>query len=199
MPSFPGARFVGSALPLPPLCRGRMAGRSWHPDPRCPSFEDLRLLSLPHWDFAGDVQTGELVVAAELSSEILRIFAGLFHLGFPIERMELIDAYGGDDNASMAANNCSSFNFRNVAGTDVLSKHAFGMAIDINPRCNPMIVGDAVHPPEGAAYLDRSDLRPGMITRPGPVVDLFAAHGWEWGGDWSPMKDYHHFTKRRTG
>jgi hypothetical protein len=95
----------------------------------------------------------------------------------------------------MAANNTSAFNFRNVAGTQVLSKHALGAAIDINPRHNPMIIGAAIFPPSGAVYTDRSVCQPGMIVRPGPVVDLFDARGWEWGGDWSPMKDYHHFTK----
>jgi hypothetical protein len=95
----------------------------------------------------------------------------------------------------MAANNTSAFNFRNVAGTEVLSKHAFGLAIDINPRLNPMIIDGTYYPPAGEAWADRSQAKPGMILRPGPVVDLFDAHHWDWGGDWSPTKDYHHFAK----
>jgi hypothetical protein len=174
-----------------------MTGASWHPDPRCPPFEELRLLTLSHWDMTGAPRTGQLVVARELAGEVLSIFERLFARGFPIERMDLIDLFGGNDDASMAANNTSAFNFRNVAGTEVLSNHSFGVAIDINPAVNPMIVGGAIFPPGGAAYLDRDRLRPGMIVRPGPVVELFEAHGWEWGGDWSPMKDYHHFCKGR--
>jgi hypothetical protein len=195
----PGAAFVGNAADIGQDLRARMMGASWHPDPRCPPFEALTLLTVPHWDLDGGVQSGRLVVARRLADEILAIFAELFALGFPIERMELIDAFGGSDDASMAANNTSAFNFRNVAGTDVLSKHALGVAIDINPRLNPMIVDGAIFPPNGAAYVDRQAARPGMIVRPGPVVALFEEHGWQWGGDWTPMKDYHHFTKEPGG
>ncbi len=187
--------FTGTADEIPAELRERMEGVSWQDDPRCPPFEALGLLTLSHWDFAGTPRTGQMVVAAELADEILTLFQGLFDAGFPIARMEPIEAFGGDDNASMAANNTSSFNFRNVAGTDVLSHHAFGVAIDINPLLNPMIVGGGVFPPGGAAYADRSQARPGMIVRPGPVVDLFQARGWDWGGDWPHMKDYHHFFK----
>ena len=170
-------------------------GVCWQPDPRCPSFDGLRVLTLSHWDFAGAVQTGQLVVAAAVADEVVAIFAALYQLRFPIACMRPVELYGGDDDASMAANNTSGFNFRNVAGTDVLSHHAHGVAIDINPLQNPMIVKGQVFPPAGAAYVDRGELRPGMIARPGPVVDLFDARGWEWGGDWRHMKDYHHFTK----
>jgi hypothetical protein len=192
----PGARFDGDVEALPSAWQARMTGVSWRPDPRCPRFEDLSLLTMSHWDFGGAARTGQLVVAAALAPEVLAIFAGLFALGFPIARMEPVDAFGGDDDASMAADNTSAFNFRNIAGTALLSRHALGAAIDINPRENPMIVGDRICPPSGAAFTDRGALRPGMIVRPGPVVALFEARGWEWGGDWSAPKDYHHFAKR---
>jgi hypothetical protein len=194
-PAPPRAPFTGTSTPLPPELCARMTGVSWRSDPRCPPFEGLRLLTLDHFDLAGGVRRGELVVARALADEVLAIFEGLFALAFPIERMELVDVFGADDDAAMAANNTSAFNFRNVAGTDVLSNHAFGLAIDINPRLNPMVIGADVYPPAGAAYLDRALMRPGMIVRPGPVVALFEARGWSWGGDWINSKDYHHFFK----
>jgi hypothetical protein len=187
--------FAGAQAPIPADLRERMLGKSWHPDPRCPPFEALRLLTLDHWDFGGAVATGRLVVARELAADLLEIFAQLFALRFPIARMEPVDVFGGDDDAAMAANNTSAFNFRNVAGTDVLSNHAFGAAIDINPVLNPMIIEGAFFPPAGREHADRDHLEPGMIVRPGPVVALFDAHGWEWGGDWTRTKDYHHFAK----
>jgi hypothetical protein len=190
-----GAGFASTVATISPGLRARMVGSSWHPDPRCPRFDELACLTLRHWDFHGAVKTGQLIVAQGLADEIVEIFAGLYAIGFPIERMDPIDSFAGNDDASMAANNTSAFNFRNVAGTQVLSKHALGAAIDINPRCNPMIIDGAIFPASGASYTDRSVDQPGMILRPGPVVDLFDARGWEWGGDWSPMKDYHHFTK----
>jgi D-alanyl-D-alanine carboxypeptidase len=195
-----GIPYSGRADEIPPELRGRMEGVSWRPDdPRCPPFDALRLLTVSHWDFTGNPRTGQLVVADELADELLAIFGCLFEMGFPIERMEPVDSFAADDNASMAANNTSAFNFRNVAGTDVLSHHAFGVAIDINPLHNPMIIGGGVFPPGGASYVERSAPRPGMIVRPGPVVDLFQSHGWDWGGDWPHMKDYHHFFKPNRG
>jgi len=171
-----------------------MTGVSWHPDPRCPPLAELALLRLVHHLPAGGERAGELVVAAALADDVARAFERLYAAGFPIERMERIDAYGGSDDRSMAANNSSGFNFRTIAGSNQLSLHALGRAIDINPLWNPYVVGEVVHPPAGVGYLDRADLRPGMIVRPGPVTDAFDAIGWEWGGDWTrAVRDYHHF------
>jgi hypothetical protein len=195
--ALPRSPFRGSAAPIPADLQARMRGCSWHPDPRCPPFAALALLTVDHHDLDGVRQTGQMVVAAELADELLAAFEQLWAADFPIERMEPIDAYGGDDDASMAANNSSAFNFRTIAGSDTLSQHSYGVAIDLNPRLNPMITRTGIYPPSGAAWLDRDDLRPGMITRPGVVVDIFDRLGWEWGGDWTHVSDFHHFAKRR--
>ena len=105
-----------------------------------------------------------------------------------------IDAYGGDDQASMRANNTSGFNCRYVSGTSRLSQHALGLAVDVNPLVNPYVTGAAVDPPEGAPYADRSRDDPGMIHAGDAVVQAFAAQGWKWGGYWSSGKDYQHFS-----
>jgi hypothetical protein len=109
--------------------------------------------------------------------------------------MERIDRFDASAAASRAANNSSSFNFRRVDGTAVLSHHARGLAIDLNPVQNPWVRGARVDPEAGRAFLDRADVRPGMIVRPGPVVEAFEAYGWYWGGDFDDMQDYHHFSK----
>lgn len=180
--------------PLPPTIADELRGVSWHPDPRCPDLAELALVSLRHVGFDGADHDGELVVAAAVADDVARAFERIYQARFPIERMIRIDAYGGDDDRSMAANNSSGFNFRTVAGTDSLSLHAFGTAIDINPVQNPYVLGDRILPPAAAAFVDRSDLRPGMIVRPDPVTDAFDAIGWEWGGDWESRKDYQHFS-----
>ena len=72
---------------------------------------------------------------------------------------------------------------------------AYGAAIDINPVMNPYIVGDRVAPENGAMYVDRSLDLPGMIGHDDLCYQLFIAHGWTWGGDWSGDKDYQHFSK----
>ena len=180
--------------PIPPAIAAAMEGVSWHADPRCPPLAELALLNLIHVDPAGAEREGELVVAAGLADDVARAFERLHAARFPIERMERIDLYGGSDDRSMAANNSSGFNFRTIAGSDQLSLHALGRAIDINPLWNPYVVRDRVHPPAGSAFLDRAQVRPGMIVRPGPVTDAFDAIGWDWGGDWTRgVKDYHHF------
>jgi D-alanyl-D-alanine carboxypeptidase len=173
--------------------RAEMSGASWHEDSRCPSWDHLVLIRMTHWGFDGAVHDGELVIAASVADDVVSVFGRLFAVRFPIERMVRIDAYGGDDNRSMADNNTSGFNFRTIAGLETLSLHSFGHAIDINPLQNPYVAGERVHPPAAVAYLDRSNLRPGMITRPDPVTAAFDSIGWEWGGDWTPRKDYQHF------
>jgi hypothetical protein len=172
----------------------RMRGRSWHDDPRCPPFSALRRVRVVHHGFDGEAHEGAFVVADFVAEPLARVLAKLFELGFPIERMEPIDVFGGDDDASMAANNSSAFNFRTIEGTSALSHHAYGVAVDVNPRLNPMLIGEAIHPPSGAAYLDRSNVRPGMIVRPGAALEAFEAEGFHWGGDWPDLRDYHHFS-----
>ncbi len=190
------ADFRGSAGPIPDRLQAMMRGRSWiDSDPRCPPLSALALITVDHWGFDGVVHRGEMVVGADVADELVACFGDIFAAGFVIERMQPIDHYDADDDASMAANNASSFCFRN-APSGRLSEHAFGLAVDINPVQNPMVIGDRVWPDAGAGYLDREDVRPGMIVRPGPVVEAFDAIGWEWGGDWESLKDYHHFQKK---
>jgi poly-gamma-glutamate synthesis protein (capsule biosynthesis protein) len=173
-----------------------MRGASWRDDPRCPRFEDLALLEIPHVDFDGEHQTGELVVAASVAGAILDVFAAIAAARFPIASMRRIDSFGGDDDRSMAANNCSGFCFREISRGSGLSQHAYGLAVDINPVQNPYISASGkILPPNGSAYLDRGDLRPGMLVRPSPVIAAFEAIGWEWGGDWTRVSDYHHFAR----
>jgi D-alanyl-D-alanine carboxypeptidase len=191
----PRSPFHCSAEPVPEDVAAAMRGVSWHDDPRCPPFSALALLRIAHLDFEGRPARGQLIVATELVPVTRALFARLWDLGFPIRSMRLIDELGASDDASMAEDNCSAFNFRTIAGTQLLSQHALGRAIDINPRENPWLVGGGVQPAAGAEFLDRRQLRPGMIVRPGPVVAMLDELGWEWGGDW-PRPDYHHVMKQ---
>lgn len=161
----------------------------------CPvPVEELRAVDLTHWGLDGAPHTGRLVVAAGLVDDIIGIMGDLFDEGFPIERMEPVDVYGGDDDASMAANNTSAFNCRPVTGGSSWSEHSYGRAIDVNPLLNPYVIGGRVLPPEGARYADRSLDEPGMIHAGDEVVGAFAARGWEWGGYWDSPTDYQHFS-----
>lgn len=185
--------FRGTAGALPGDVVTRMRGVSWRTG--CPvPLGDLSYLEMRHRDFAGGVSSGEMVVHRDVARDVLEVFAALYDARFPVERMRLVDDYGADDDASMDANNTHAFNCRTVAGTDQPSQHSYGWAIDLNPVQNPYVSGGVASPPAGEAYTDRGDVRPGMIVRPGPVVEAFEAVGWGWGGDWRSPKDYHHFS-----
>ena len=182
---------------VPPDVRARMEGVSWHgDDPRCPRWADLSYLQLDHVTFDGTAR-GELVVAAALASRTVSLLRRLWQLGFPIRRLSLVDDFAASDEASMAADNSSAFNFRVIAGTDLLSQHALGLAIDINPVENPWRKRERIVPDAGQAFADRDRIRPGMIVRPGPVVAALDELGWEWGGDWRHAFDDHHIAWSR--
>jgi D-alanyl-D-alanine carboxypeptidase len=187
--------FRGHAKPIDAGTRARMSGVSWRRG--CPvGFADLRLLSVSHRGFDGQVRRGRLVVHRDAAAAMLRTMRTLYRLRFPIRRMRLVDAYDADDRRSMAADNTSAFNCRFVAGSPgVWSEHAYGRALDLNPLENPYVTSSGyVSPPGGAPYADRSDHAEGMVHRNGPVVAAFAAAGWEWGGNWPWPKDYQHFS-----
>jgi len=182
---------------VPVTVRARMEGVSWHGgDPRCPRWSDLAYLQLDHVAFDGTAR-GELVVAAALAARTVALFRRLWQLGFPIRQLRLVDDFAASDDASMSADNSSAFNFRVVAGTDVLSQHALGRAIDINPVENPWRKPQRIVPDAGRAFADRTAIRPGMIVRPGPVVAALDELGWEWGGDWRHAYDDHHIVWSR--
>jgi hypothetical protein len=168
-------------------------GASWHVG--CPvGATDLRAVDLAHWGIDGRVHHGRLVVAAAETDHVVAAFRELFDARYPIEAIVPVDAFGGDDDASMAANNTSAFNCRTVAGTDRLSEHAFGRAIDVNPLLNPYVTPAGIFPPTGARYADRTRTDPGLIHDGDAVVVAFAHQGWEWGGHWSGAKDYQHLS-----
>jgi hypothetical protein len=187
-------RFQRHAAPIGAELRERMTGVSWHPG--CPvGFAGLRLLTVSHWDFDGQVRRGRLVVNRDAARPMLGVMRKLFELRYPIRSLRLVDAYGGDDHRSMDADNTSAFNCRTVAGTSRWSEHAYGLALDLNPRENPYVTASGyVSPPAGAPFADRSQRAKGLIHRGGPVVAAFAAAGWEWGGNWPWPRDYQHFS-----
>ncbi len=190
----PPSAFAGEIHRIGSAMRARMSF-SWRHG--CPvGFGDLRLLTLSFWGFDRRVHTGELVVHKDASGDVVNAFRVLFEAEFPIQRMRLVDEYEGDDDRSMAANNTSGFNCREATGHQgVWSEHSYGRAIDINPLVNPYVASDrTVLPPEGARYADRSEKAKGMILEGDLVVRAFASIGWEWGGSWSSIKDYQHFS-----
>jgi hypothetical protein len=186
------ATFVGTVSPV----TAATVPHSWRKG--CPvGPSQLRLLRLSYWGFDNQPHVGTMVVNASVVPDVLKVFENLYRQRFPIRRMQPVDAYGGSDTASMAADNTSGFNCRNAVttGTPHWSVHAYGEAIDVNTVENPYLLGGQVMPPAGAAYRDRSVVRPGMAVPGGVLVRAFAAVGWKWGGRWTNATDYQHFSK----
>lgn len=186
--------FDGTATALDSDVIDLMTGLSWREG--CPvGLEALSLLEMPHWGFDGAIHRGQMVVATSVADDVLTTFGRIYDARFAIERMRLVDHYDADDDLSMADNNTSAFNCRSITGGSSWSEHSYGTAIDINPVQNPYVIGSTVLPPEGAPFVDRSDVRMGMVVEPGPVTAAFDAIGWGWGGRWSSPKDYQHFSE----
>jgi hypothetical protein len=169
---------------------------SWRPG--CPVVPgQLRAIRLSYAGFDGRAHTGEIIVNASVVPQVIEVFSILYRARFPIARMEPVDVFHGSDPQSMAADNTSGFNCRyaDAPGPPQWSMHAYGLAIDVNTVQNPYVeVGVGVQPPAGAAYADRSDIRPGMAYPGGILVSAFSSIGWGWGGNWAGSPDYQHFS-----
>lgn len=170
-----------------------MIGVSWRRG--CPvPLADLRRVQLTHWGFDRVRHAGELIVHKDVAGKVVAAFHTLYAARFPIRRMNRVDRYRADDNASMIADNTSAFNCRPITGsTSGFSVHSYGRAIDLNPLENPYVKGRTVLPPAGQAFTDRSAPRPGMIRHGDRAWSAFTTRGFTWGGSWRTLKDYQHF------
>ena len=187
--------FHARVQPIPPAVRAQMTGVSWRAG--CPvGLSDLRLVTLTYRGFDGHAHTGRLVANQDAAAALVAVFRRLYAAGFPIRRMELVDRYGGDDYRSIEADNTSAFNCRAATGSSHWSQHAYGRAIDVNPIENPYVSGGATSHRASRAYLDRAAHRPGMAYAGGVLVEAFRGVGWSWGGSWSGIKDYQHFSSQ---
>ncbi|AWS49256.1 hypothetical protein DKM19_47675 [Streptosporangium sp. 'caverna'] len=168
---------------------------SWRPG--CPvPVQDLRLITMSYWGFDDKPHTGELVVNKDGTDAIVTVFGRLYDWRWPIYKMQLVDAYKGSDFDSIEADNTSAFNCRPATGSSSWSQHAYGRAVDINPRENPYVSADGSLAHKNARKFGTRPLdAPGVINPGDRVVKAFAKVGWGWGGIWSGAKDFQHFSE----
>jgi len=171
------------------------------------SREQLRYIKVLHYNFNHEVQVGELIVNANIAEDVRNIFRELFEQQYEIQSMLLVDRYwtaedngASTDRNSIQNNNTSAFFYRTIAGTDQLSNHAMGYAIDINPLQNPCVAYNADGSfreiyPDMERYIDRANGEPHMIGHEDVCYQIFAKYGFTWGGDWTDPIDYQHFEK----
>ena len=196
LPELPGHAFasrVSSPAPAAVLRRS-----TWQPG--CPvAAPDLSWLRLTFWGFDDQRHTGELLVNTSAAAALVEVFHRLYDARFPLEEMRINRRSELDAPPTGDGNDTSAFACRATRGSSqkhgtVYSQHAYGLAVDVNPFQNPYHNGAVVLPELASAYLDRGDVRPGMILAGGPVVQAFAAIGWVWGGSWHSLKDLQHFS-----
>lgn len=169
-------------------------GASWRPG--CPvGPAQLRRIDIDHIGFDGRPRRGELIVNQDLAPQVIALFAELYRLRYPIEKVNTVERYpAAADELSMEDNNTSAFNCRGIPGSDHWSQHAYGRAIDLNPLFNPAVTGHGIFEPKNAApYLDRSRPDPALLHSGDPAVHVFTDRGWQWGGYWRSPIDYQHF------
>ena len=190
LPPPPSDAFAATVRPVPADVLRRS---TWQP--ACPvRADELRYLTVAFWGFDGRHHTGELIVDARVATDVVTVFRTLHTARFPMEEMRVVAAPELDAPPTGDGNNTSGFVCRPARSQTRWSAHAYGLAIDVNPFCNPYTRGDLVLPELATAYVDRSWVRPGMV-RPGDIaVRAFKAIGWTWGGTWSSPRDLMHFT-----
>lgn len=185
-----GEIFESSVGAVPPDVLDRS---TW--DPACPvGVEDLAYVTVSHWGFDGVPHTGELLVNAGVADDIVEVFSRLYDARFPIEQMRVIRADELDAPPTGDGNITTAFVCRPAVGSTSWSMHAHGLAIDINPFHNPYLKGDLVLPELASAYTDRDTVKAGMITEGDEVTTAFDDIGWHWGGRWSTLADWMHFS-----
>jgi D-alanyl-D-alanine carboxypeptidase len=201
------ASVAAAAGTIAPLTRAEghavIEAGDWHRG--CPVvFSQLRVLTVRYRGFDRRSHWGKLVVAAHDAAALGTVFARLYALRFPIHHMQLGDTYGprlhvpkdGDFTASFecreaSASPCTGTTTNKTTGS--WSEHAYGEAIDLNPVENPYVGCGMTRDKTALSYVDRSNVRRGMVTP--AVIAAFASVGWKWGGAWSgSTKDYMHFS-----
>jgi hypothetical protein len=184
-------KYASTVAPVPPDV---LARSTWQP--ACPvGKDDLRYLTMSFWGFDGRPHTGEMIVHARVAQRVTEVFAKLFQAKFPIEEMRVTSPPELTAEPTGDGNDTAAFVCRPARGQTSWSQHAYGLAIDLNPFCNPYFKGDIVLPELASAYKDRGNVRPGMIRAGDAAVRAFTAIGWTWGGTWSSPKDLMHFSQ----
>ena len=195
------AEYQSNISKITPEIKKRMIkGNSWRKG--CPvPLKDLRYLRVRHIDFRGKAVVGEIIVHKDMSHEVTEIFEALYDAGYPIKKMRLVSDYKGSDWQSIESDNTSAFNCRSATGSKKWSKHSYGKAIDINPIENPYISRKGyISHKASLTYRKRvhkksTSADKALLLKNDKATKIFKKYGWIWGGDWSGVKDYQHFSK----
>lgn len=87
-------------------------------------IDSLSYLQISYWGFDNTLYVGEMIVNANIATDVLDIFKELYEIKYPIEKIKLIDEYNANDELSMSDNNTSCFCYRTISNSNSLSNHA---------------------------------------------------------------------------
>ncbi len=162
-------------------------------DPDCPQTikNNQALLDVVYYSTDGLIHKGQIIIDQRLEEDVRKVFKVIFKERFPIVSVIPMSQFRWSDTDSMAQNNTSGFNYRQVTGGKKLSNHSFGFAIDMNPFFNPYIKEKVILPFDAVYDLKQC----GTLSADHIVVKIFLKLGWTWGGNWKTLKDYQHFEK----
>jgi len=182
--------FHAAVLPVP---ADVVARSTWQET--CPvTLDDLRYVTVSFWGFDDLAHTGEMIVHRDAADRMVQVFGQLFAARFPIEDMRVSSMADLDAPNTGDGNTTAAFVCRPTRGSSRWSEHAYGLAIDVNPFQNPYVRNGSVIPGLAGSYLDRANVRPGMLEPGAGPIEAFAAIGWRWGGEWDNPRDYMHFS-----
>lgn len=156
-------------------------------------IDQLELITVHYYSTDNKLHRGQILTNKLIAADLHEIFRDIRQLKFPVAKVIPVVKYNWDDEASMSDNNSYSFCYRDVS----YSKHAFGLAFDLNPFFNPNR-----WKPE---YSYRKDEPVGAVFNPAvagtlypehPVVEIFRKKGFFWGHYFRRNHDDHHFEKK---
>ncbi len=154
-------------------------------------IQQLELIDVIYLSTDEEIHKGQILANKAIASDIVHLFEFMLNMGFVIEKAIPIVRYGWSDSLSMDDNNSYSFCYRDIS----YSKHAQGMAIDINPRFNPLRWKNEDRPNQPAGAVLDTTVN-GTLYLGHPVVDEFRSRGFRWGHSFTRYWDDHHFEKR---
>lgn len=163
-------------------------------------LEKLRYVHIWHYDFSGTPKEGELICNEYIAQDLVEIFYELYRNEYQLDKVLLADEYDGDADAAREDNNSFCFYSTQAGENSTLSRHASGLALDINPCYNPLITYEedgsrTITPASAADYADRTGSFPYKIDEDDLCYKLFVRHGFTWGGNRNSDKAYQHFQK----
>lgn len=155
--------------------------------------EQLELIPVEYYSLDGKLHQGQILTNRRMVAKIKDLFQILRKYHFPVAHAIPVVKYNWEDEKSMEDNNTYSFCYRNAS----YSRHAKGLAIDINPYFNPVRWKPGYQyrkdKPVGASY--DPDVA-GTFRTDDPMVHEIKELGLRWGHSFSMKYDDHHFEMR---